>query len=81
MPRNLVFVGTYTDPSRQAGFEVTPQRPVMGMTGLTGAEGIYVYRRDPDTGALTHLHTVPGIVNPAFLALDPTERDSGALTA
>ncbi|MFN8538393.1 MAG: lactonase family protein [Thermomicrobiales bacterium] len=74
MPRNLVFVGTYTDPSRQAGFEVTPSRPVMGMTGPTGAEGIYVYRRDPDTGALTHLHTVPGIVNPAFLALDPTER-------
>jgi 6-phosphogluconolactonase len=44
------------------------------MTGPTGAEGIYVYRRDPDTGALEHLHTIPDIVNPAFLALDPTER-------
>ncbi len=36
--------------------------------------GIYVYRRDTDTGALEHLRSVPGIVNPAFLALDPSER-------
>ena len=74
MPKNLVYVGTYTDPSRQAGFAVTPERPVMGMTGPTGAEGIYVYRREPETGALEHLHTVPGVVNPAFLALHPSER-------
>ena len=74
MPKNLVYVGTYTDPSRQAGFEVTPKRPIMGMTGPIGAEGIYVYRLDTDTGALEHLHTVPRIVNPAFLALDPSER-------
>jgi 6-phosphogluconolactonase len=74
MPRNLVYVGTYTDPDRQAGREVTPERPVMGMTGPTGAKGIYVYRRERGTGALTHLHTVPGIANPAFLALDPRER-------
>ncbi len=74
MPEQLVYVGTYTDPSRQAGYEVTPATPVMGMTGPTGSEGIYVYRRDPDSGALTHLHTVAGVLNPSFLALDPAER-------
>ena len=40
--QDLVLVGTYTDPSRQAGFEVTPATPVMGMTGPTGSAGIYV---------------------------------------
>ena len=35
MPDDLVLCGTYTDPSRQAGFEVTPDNPVMGMTGPT----------------------------------------------
>ncbi len=35
------------------------------------SEGIYVYRRDPETGALTHLHTVKE-VDPSFLAFDPT---------
>ena len=74
MPEQLVYVGTYTDPSRQAGYEVTPASPVMGMTGPTGSEGIYVYRQDPDSGALTHLHTVTGVLNPSFLALDPAER-------
>ena len=33
MPPHLVYVGTYTDPSSQAGYEVTPERPVMGTTG------------------------------------------------
>jgi hypothetical protein len=42
MSSNRVYVGTYTDPSRQAGYEVTPANPVMGMTGPTGSEGIYV---------------------------------------
>jgi 6-phosphogluconolactonase len=74
MPPHLVYVGTYTDPSSQAGYEVTPERPVMGMTGPTGAEGIYVFRQDPATGALAHRQTVPGVVNPSFLALDPGER-------
>ena len=38
------------------------------------AEGIYVYRFDPDSGALSHVQTVPGVVNPSFLALDLRER-------
>ena len=70
----LVYVGTYTDPSPQAGFAVTPERPIMGMTGPTGSEGIYVFAHDPATGALTHRHTVAGTLNPSFLALDPQER-------
>jgi 6-phosphogluconolactonase len=74
VPPQLVFVGTYTDPSRQAGYEVTPDRPVMGMTGPTGAAGIYVFEQDPLTGALTHRHTVADVLNPSFLALDPQER-------
>lgn len=74
MPSQYVFIGTYTDPSSQAGYEVTPERPVMGMTGPTGSAGIYVFEQDPQTGALVHRHTVAGVVNPSFLALDPRER-------
>lgn len=70
----LVYVGTYTDPTAQAGFEVTAERPVMGMTGPTGSEGIYVFAQDPATGALTHRATLAGVVNPSFLALDPAGR-------
>lgn len=74
MPAHRVYIGTYTDPSRQAGRPVTPEAPIMGMTGLTGSEGIYVYEQDPESGVLTHLHTVSGVVNPSFLALDADER-------
>lgn len=38
------------------------------------AEGVYVYRLDPMTGALAHEQTVAGIANPSFLALDPGGR-------
>lgn len=38
------------------------------------AAGIYVYRMDPSTGALTHVRTVPGLANPSFLAFDPAQR-------
>ncbi len=38
------------------------------------AEGLYVYRLDPASGALAPVQTVPGVVNPSFLALDPQER-------
>src|SRR5437763_13488165 len=38
------------------------------------AEGIYVYRLDPASGALTHAGTIPGVVNPSFLAPDPRRR-------
>ncbi len=38
------------------------------------AEGIYVYRMDPASGALAHVRTVAGVVNPSFLAIDPARR-------
>ena len=53
MALDLAFCGTYTDPSRQAGFEASPNKPVMGMTGPTGSAGIYVFRFYRETGALT----------------------------
>ncbi|MDP8922512.1 MAG: lactonase family protein [Chloroflexota bacterium] len=37
------------------------------------SEGIYVYRRDPATGALARLHTIPE-ADPSFLAFDPRKR-------
>jgi 6-phosphogluconolactonase len=37
-------------------------------------EGIYVYRLDPSSGALTLASTVRGINNPSFLALHPQHR-------
>ncbi|HEY8291124.1 MAG TPA: lactonase family protein [Thermomicrobiales bacterium] len=38
------------------------------------AEGIYVYRMDSSSGALTHVRTIAGVVNPSFLAIDPARR-------
>jgi len=35
--------------------------------------GIGIYRFDPDSGAIDHLDTAGGIVNPSFLALGPGE--------
>ncbi len=55
----LVYVGTYTSTPPYARGR---------------AEGIYVYRLDPVTGALTPVRTIPGIVNPSFLALAPGGR-------
>jgi 6-phosphogluconolactonase len=42
-------------------------------TRLGRSEGIYVYRRDPETGALTRLHVIEA-VDPSFLAFDPSKR-------
>jgi len=42
--------------------------------GDSRSEGIYVYRFDPTTGALTYLSVTPGITNPSFLAIDPQQR-------
>ena len=39
-----------------------------------GSEGIYVYRFDPDTGALDLLSKATGLDNPSFLAIHPTRR-------
>lgn len=38
------------------------------------AEGIYVYRMDPQSGALTPVQTVPDVENPSFLAFDGQQR-------
>ena len=35
------------------------------------AEGIYVYRMDPDSGALESVTKISGVVNPSFLAIHP----------
>ena len=43
-------------------------------TGPGKAEGIYAYRFDPQSGAMTHAHTITGVENPSFLALDRTQR-------
>jgi 6-phosphogluconolactonase len=38
------------------------------------SEGIYLYKLDPQTGALTHINTTKGIENPSFLAIDPKRK-------
>jgi 6-phosphogluconolactonase len=55
MQKNLVYVGTYTEPPRRG-------------------EGIYVFRRDPASGALERLRVVGDVVNPSFLCFDPSHR-------
>jgi len=55
----LVYVGTYT---------FTEER------GQHRVEGIFVYRFDRATGALTLLSTTKGVINPSFLAVDPRRR-------
>lgn len=53
---SLVYVGTYT--------QVLPH--VQG-----SAEGVYVYRMDRATGALTQLNVGTGVTNPSFVTVDP----------
>ncbi len=54
-----LYVGTYTS----------------GTSGAAGkSEGIYSYRMNPTTGALTALNTVKGVVDPSFLAIDHSRR-------
>jgi len=55
----LLYIGTYTKPT-------APGRP--------RSAGIYVYRFAPETGTLSHLHTVGDVPNPSYLAIDPTGR-------
>jgi 6-phosphogluconolactonase len=56
----FVYVGTYTAP------DVPP-----GGTHPSTATGIYVFRMDPNNGALLPVETVAAS-NPSFVALDPT---------
>ncbi|MER3404185.1 MAG: 6-phosphogluconolactonase, partial [Chloroflexota bacterium] len=62
----LVYVGTF---SRTAPH------------GRGRAEGIYVCRMDPASGALSLVHTVADVPNPSFLALHPSGRYLYAVNA
>ena len=62
--QRLVFIGTYTE-------------PILFGTGkiLHGqGKGIYVYRLDGSSGALTPLSVAEQVPNPSYLAFDPTHR-------
>src|SRR5215218_7783131 len=69
---HLVYIGAYTDPTPLRRVPASAATPVMGMSGPTGSVGIGVYQQDPHSGALTHLLTAGGVLNPSFLALDPS---------
>ena len=58
-PATFVYTGSYT-------------RSMPHVQGK--AAGLSVYRMDPATGALTLAHTVIGLDNPSYLALDPHGR-------
>ncbi|MGH2355315.1 MAG: lactonase family protein [Chloroflexota bacterium] len=64
-----VAAGGDATPGRQAAEGVHVY--VGTYTTNNRAEGLYVYRMDVATGALTHAHTVTGVDNPSFLALHP----------
>jgi 6-phosphogluconolactonase len=55
---SLVFVGTYTDAAQDQ----------------TKPEGIFVYRMDSQTGALSLVGQGGGLPNPSFLTIDPSRR-------
>lgn len=72
MVSSRLFCGTYTDLSLQGECDDTegtsrPPQP-------TGSDGIYIFDHDTRSGAIRHIHTVDGIVNPSFLAVDRGER-------
>jgi 6-phosphogluconolactonase len=56
----LVYVGTYTR---------------TGPTKAGQAQGIYVYRMDPSSGALTLASKIPKVVNPSYVVLHPSQPD------
>jgi len=60
----LVYVGTYTEPIRFGTGKVLEGK----------GEGIYLYRMHPATGALEFDSKTTGVVNPSYLAFDPTQR-------
>ena len=55
----IVYVGTYT----------RTEPHVQGK-----AEGIYVYRMDRASGAIEHLSTATGVINPSFIVVDAARR-------
>jgi 6-phosphogluconolactonase len=60
----LVYVGTYTEAIRFGTGKILEGK----------GEGIYLYRMDPATGVLELDSTTTGVVNPSYLAIDPTQR-------
>jgi 6-phosphogluconolactonase len=60
----LVYVGTYTEPIRFGTGKILEGK----------GEGIYLYRMDPATGTLEFDSKTTGVVNPSYLAIDPTQR-------
>ena len=60
----LVYVGTYTEPIRFGTGKILEGK----------GEGIYLYRMHPTTGALEFGSKTTGVVNPSYLAVDPTKR-------
>lgn len=72
--RQLVYVGTYTDPNPLRAAPASAAALVMGMAGPTGSVGIYVYEQDRASGELALRGTAAGVLNPSFLTLDPAGR-------
>ncbi len=62
----FAYVGTFTR---------TPPHP------RGRADGIGVFRLDPSNGAMTHVQTAPGALNPSFVALHPFRPNLYAVNA
>ena len=60
----LVYVGTYTESIRFGSGKILEGK----------GEGIYRYRMHPATGALEFDSKTTGVVNPSYIAVDPTQR-------
>jgi 6-phosphogluconolactonase len=60
----LVYVGTYTEPIRFGTGKVLQGK----------GEGIYLFRMDPESGALEPAGITTGVANPSYLAFDNTGR-------
>jgi 6-phosphogluconolactonase len=60
----LIYIGTYTEPIRFGTGKILEGK----------GEGIYLYRLDPETGTLEFDSKTTGVVNPSYLAIDPTQR-------
>jgi 6-phosphogluconolactonase len=62
--RKLVFVGTYTEPIRFGTGKILQGK----------GKGIYVYKLDSSSGAMELFNVAEGVVNPSYLAFDPSQR-------
>ena len=60
----FIYVGTYTEPIRFGTGKILEGK----------GQGIYRYRLDRSSGAMELIATTTGVINPSFLAFDPTRR-------